>query len=424
MTTSGDDTAGIGSTADMVRRVRTVLPAAWFPMTSPDAASSDTPVMDGLLAGWGRAWSYCHGLTEYVIQQTRIATATAGLLDMICVDFFGLLLRRRAGETDDAFRSRIQANLLIPRATRSALSSALFTLLGRAPMIFEPGRAADTGGYGSPTITIGSNRMEFQYLVTVPSGAGWSTRASQASFIDGPGAMRIAQRHVMRQFYSAGVSQGPLLEMRGFNLIKDSSGWSSCLPALSGAAMQWVVDDRGCGALLNGQPQLSIAVLGAGVVAGPELSASAGAGPVTGSAWVMLPSDHGMTTLGLQITDPADPGSAVTQMVNLAVIGQWQRVTATLAEPGRAGGQIAIMLAGTASGPANQAMLTQCWQIEPGTVASSYIPSSFQVGIREADDPVAAGDTEGSLPVDTLGLYEAIGRAAPAGSIAWTTIIG
>lgn len=424
MSTQGDDMAGIGSTDDMVRRVRTVLPAAWFPMTSPDAASSATPVMDGLLAGWGWAWSYCHGLTEYVIQQARIATATAGLLDMICVDFFGLLLRRRAGETDDALRSRIQANLLIPRATRSALSSALLTLLGRAPMIFEPGRASDTGGYGSPTITIGSNRMELQYLVTVASGAGWSTRASQASFIDALGTMQIAQRQVLRQLYSAGVSQGPLLEARGFNLIKDSAGWSNCLPALSGAAMRWVVDDRGRGALLSGQPQLSIAVLGAGVLVGPSMSASADAGPVTGSAWVMLPPDHGLTTLAFRITDLADPGDAVTQMVDLAMIGQWQRIAATLAGPGEAGRRIAIMLAGTASGAANQAMLTQCWQIEAGLVASSYIPSSFQVGIREADDPVAAGGPEGSLPVDTLGLYEAIGRAAPAGSIAWTAIIG
>lgn len=172
MSASDGNAAGIGSTADMMRRIRTVLPAAWFPMTSPDAVSSATPVMDALLSGWGQAWSYCHALTMYVIQQSRIATATAGLLDMICSDFFGAYLKRRPGEADDAFRSRIQANLLIPRATRAALSNALGTLLGRQPMIFEPGRAADTGGYGLSTITLGSNRMAFQYLVRVSSGVG------------------------------------------------------------------------------------------------------------------------------------------------------------------------------------------------------------------------------------------------------------
>lgn len=423
MSASDGDATGIGSTADMVRRMRTVLPAAWFPMTSPDAVSSATPVMDGLLSGWGRAWSYCHALTEYVIQQTRITTATAGLLDMICSDFFGTLLKRQAGEGDDAFRSRIQANLLIPRATRAALSNALGTLLGRRPMIFEPGRAADTGGYGSPTITLGSNRMAFQYLVRIPSAAGWTRRASEASFIDGSGAMRIAQRHVLRQWFAASVAQGPLLEGRGFNLIKDSTGWSNCLSASPGAAMQWVVDGGGSGALLDGRPQLSIAVRDEGSVAGPSMSASADAGPVTGSAWVMLPPGHSITTLGLRIADLSDPGSAVTQMCDPALVGQWQRIAVTLSISGQPGRRIAIALAGTTSGAMQPAMLTQCWQIEPGAVATSYIPSSFQVGIREADDPVAAGDAQGS-PVDTLGLYEAIGRAAPAGSIAWTAILG
>jgi len=420
---ASSETAGIGLTADMVRRMRTVLPAAWFPMTSPEALSSATPVMDGLLSGSGWAWSYCYALTLYVIQQTRIATATAGLLDMICSDFFGALLKRRGGETDDAFRSRIQANLLIPRATRAALSNALVTLLGRQPMVFEPSHAADTGGYGSPTITLGSSRMAFQYLVTVSSGAGWTKRASDASFIDGSGAMRIARRHVVRQLYVAGVAQGPLLEERGFNLIKDSAGWSTCLPATAGAAMQWVVDDGGSGALLSGQPQLGIAILGGGSVVGPSMSASADAGPVTGSAWVMLPSGHTITTLGLRIIDLTNPGNVTTQLCDPALVGRWQRITATLPVPGQVGRQIAIVLAGTASGAMQTPILTQCWQIEPGAVATSYIPSSFQVGIREADDPMPAGNA-GGVPVDALGLYEAVGRVAPAGSIAWTAILG
>ncbi|MGI4748129.1 MAG: phage head spike fiber domain-containing protein [Janthinobacterium lividum] len=423
MSASSGDTAGVGSTADMVRRMRTVLPAAWFPMTSPDAVSSATPVMDGLLSGSGWAWSYCHALAGYVIQQTRIATATAGLLDMICSDFFGVLLKRRAGEADDAFRNRIQANLLIPRATRAALSNALLTLLARQPMIFEPGRAADTGGYGSPTITLGSGGMAFQYLVTVSSGAGWTIRESEASFIDESGAMRIAQRHVVRHLYVAGVAQGPLLEGRGFNLIKDSAGWSACLPASAGAAMQWVVDDGGTGALLNGQPQLDIAIVAGGILAGPSMSASADAEPVTGSAWVMLPPGHTITTLGLRITDLADPAYVATQMCDPTIVGRWQRITATLSTSGQAGRRVTIVLVGTASGAMKTVMLTQCWQIEPGAVATSYIPSSFQVGIREADGPVSAENAESSA-VDARGLYEAVGRAAPAGSIAWTAILG
>lgn len=235
--------------------------------------------------------------------------------------------------------------------------------------------------------------------------------------------MRIAQQHVARQYFSAGLAQGLLLEGRGFNLIKDSAGWSGCLPASSGAAMQWGVDGGGSGALLSGHPQLIVTVRAAGDLVGPSMSASAGAEPVTGSAWVMLRSGDGISTLGLRITDLADPGSAVTQMCDPARVGQWQRIAATLLLPGQAGRRIAIMLIGTASAAMGAAMLTQCWQIEPGPTATSYIPSSFQVGIREADDPVSAEDAHGSS-VDTLGLYEAIGRAAPAGSIAWTAILG
>lgn len=420
MSTSATDSALIGSTADMMRRMRTVLPAAWFPMTSPDAVASATPILDGLLSGSGEAWSYCHALTKYVIQQARIATATGGLLDMICSDFFGALLKRRAGEADEAFRSRIRANLLIPRATRAALSNVLETLLGQQPMIFEPDRAADTGGYGSPAVTLGSGGMAFQYLVTVLSGTNWTARGSEATFIDRSGAMRIAQRHVGRRLWLSGVAQGPLLEGRGFNLIKDSAGWSNCLPAAAGAAMHWVVDAGGSGALLNGQPQLSIAILGGGSLLGPSMSASADAGPVTGSAWVMLPTGHTITTLGFRMTDP---DYVATQMCDLALVGQWQRITITLPTSAQAGRRVTTVLFGTASAAMIPAMLTQCWQIEPGAVATSYIRSSFQVGIREADDPAVPEDTENPA-VDAPGLYEAIGRVAPAGSIAWTAILG
>ena len=64
-------------------------------------------------------------------------------------------------------------------------------------------------------------------------------------------------------------------------------------------------------------------------------------------------------------------------------------------------------------------LLTQCWQIEPGSVATSYIPSSWQVGVREADDLVTVAGGAGGT-VDQVALNQAICRAIPAGSIAWT----
>lgn len=437
MTGSGD--TGVGSAGDMVARMRTVMPASWFPVTAPGTLASVTPVLDALLSGSGWAWSYCYTLTLYVIQQARLATATGGLLDMICSDFFGGLLMRLSAETDDAFRSRIRANLLIPRATRSAVSAAVATLLGQAPEIFEPSRAADTGGYGSSAlpavgggggygaagIAFGSSGMAFEYLVTLFAGSSRTTRASQASFIDGTGAMQIAGRYVTRFSTLAGAVSSALIEPRGFNLIKDSIGWSGCVAAMTGAGVQWTVEPAASGALWAGQPLLAVSIIRGGGITGPACVVASDGNAVTGSVWVMLPGDPNLITFSLRISDPALAGSAVIQPAILTMAGQWQRVSATLpaALPGAgsAGRQVSIVLIGAAIGPVGTAILTQCWQIEPGSTASSFIPSAQQIGIREADDLVAVTPVS-SPSIETSSLYEAIGRAAPAGSVAWTAI--
>ncbi|WP_419729519.1 phage head spike fiber domain-containing protein [Lichenicola sp.] len=438
---SGSGNTGVGSVGDMVARMRTVMPAAWFPMTAPGADVSATPVLDGLLSGTGWAWSYCYALTLYVIQQARLATATGGLLDMICSDFFGTLLKRLATETDDAFRDRIRANLLIPRVTRAAVSAAIATLLGQVPEIFEPSRAADTGGYGSSAvpaagggggyaaagIAFGSSEMPFQYRVTVCAGSSRTTRASQASYIDGTGAMQIAGRYVTRYTVPASGAATPLIEPRGFNLIKDSVGWSGCVAAATGAGAQWALEGAAADAVWAGQPVLQVSIIRGGSITGPAAVVASDGNAVTGSAWVMLPSDPDLLVFSLRISDPDRAGSAVIQPSRLGMAGKWQRITATLptALPGAGSGKrrVSIMLIGAAIGPVSAPVLTQCWQIEPGTTASSYIPSARQIGIREADSLVAVTPVS-SLPVETSSLYEAIGRAAPAGSVAWTAVSG
>ena len=128
-----------GDLVDMVARLRAVLPPRWF--------SDTAPVLEGVLAGIAEIWARMYALLEAVRRQTRMATAEAAFLDMISADLFGLRLRRRGAEGDVAFRGRILREILRERGTRAAVISALLDLTGRMPLVFEPARPADTGGW-------------------------------------------------------------------------------------------------------------------------------------------------------------------------------------------------------------------------------------------------------------------------------------
>ena len=130
----------IGSTQDVLARLKAVLPLRWFP--------DDTPILDGLLTGLATVGSTLYGMLSYVRQQTRIATLTDTFIDLAVTDYCAHRLFRRVGESDTAIRARLLREVIRLRATRGALISALTDLTGRAPGIVEPARATDTGGYG------------------------------------------------------------------------------------------------------------------------------------------------------------------------------------------------------------------------------------------------------------------------------------
>ena len=424
---------GIGSTVDIVSRIRAVMPASWFPLTAPDATDSATPVLDGLLNGIGQAWSFCYGLTVFVSQQTRIATATGGFLDMIAADLFGDVIKRNLNETDPTFRSRIQANLLLPRATRDALSQTMLTLLGETPLIFEPSRAADTGGYGggssptagggggygSPGLAQGSGSMPFQFLLAVSGGAAWTRRESDASYIDANNMMQIASRRLLRPAFTNGIATGSLIETRGFNLIKDSIGWTGWSLSASSATCTWSIDQTGDGVLLEAQAALRLNISGVGSFNGPSITIPLVTGPVVGSLWIKVPNEPGLQSLTLIVVD--ETGTNRTS-VDLTVTEIWQRVSVGTLVPANFTRPISIQLAGQSVSALEEAVLTQCWQVEPGLEATSYIPSSEQIGIREADDVILL-PAETASTVNSYSLNEAICRVIPAGSIAWTTLV-
>ncbi len=432
MSGSNSGGSGTGTCADMVSRMRAVLPPSWFPLTAPGVTRSATPVLDGVLSGIGCGWAYCHALIQFVAQQSRISSATGSFLDMICVDFFGTTIKRMPYEADDALRSRISANLLLPRATRVAVSQALSALLGVAPILFEPSRGADTGGYGGAAAAgagggggygtagtrLGSLILPFQYLVTIATGGRVTTRESDASFIDASGIMQIAGRHVLRPLYGNGDAGSVLIEPRGFNLIKDSVGWSGFQPASSAATARWSVDPSGANALWTDMPVMQVSIYSGGAITGPSVEVFVVDAAVTASFWLMLPGDHTFTSCGLSFGDQS--GATVHVAADISISGAWQRVSASLTSSMATGRIVTVRFDGQSTALMNTPLLTQCWQIEPGPVATSYIPSSQQVGIREADDLVTVSTGTGTS-VDGVALNEAICRAIPAGSIAWTT---
>ena len=169
----------IGDQNDIAGRIRSALPARWFPLTAPGSASA-TPVLDGVLAGLGWVWAWLYSMITYANLQTRLATSTDVWLDLLALDFFGLRVQRLSPESDTQFRTRIKAEILRPRATRAAVAQALTDLTGRAPVIFEPARPADTGGYtiGGVGYGVGGGygdlHLPFQAFITAyrPHGGG------------------------------------------------------------------------------------------------------------------------------------------------------------------------------------------------------------------------------------------------------------
>ncbi len=178
----------------MAQRLRAVLPGGWF----PDVA----PVLTGLLTGLGSCFSWLFDLIAYTALQARIATATDVFLDIIGLDFLGTRIVRKAGQSDDSWRTRIQQEILAPKATRPAMMQRLTALTGRAPIIFEPAMPLDTGGYSVGGVGYGvaggygNLDLPFQCFITAyrPRGGGIASVAAYGnagSFLFGAGGYGV-----------------------------------------------------------------------------------------------------------------------------------------------------------------------------------------------------------------------------------------
>jgi hypothetical protein len=206
-----------GDQNDLVVRLRSILPSRWFPDTSP--------ALTAVLSGFGYLFACIYSLLKYANLQTRIGTATDAFLDMISADYFGLGLPRRTNEADVAFSARIKAALLGPKVTRAAVISALVSLTGRTPTIFEPANTGDTGAYGSATATTGTGlayntvggygslMLPFQFFLTayrpitggIASVAGYYTGSGWAGGGYGVGAIEYATLAMSTQVTDAQI---------------------------------------------------------------------------------------------------------------------------------------------------------------------------------------------------------------------------
>ncbi|AFW00498.1 hypothetical protein BAR24_04450 [Gluconobacter oxydans] len=139
-----------GSVADFAARLRSLLPAGWFPAPPQGLEEEKAPVLVAILTGFSTVFASIWTLMEKCRRQMRLATMSDAFLDMLAADYFGVDgLPRRASESDDDYRARIVASLVAPRNTRQAVRDALFAVTGVEPVIIEPLNAADCHAHAS-----------------------------------------------------------------------------------------------------------------------------------------------------------------------------------------------------------------------------------------------------------------------------------
>lgn len=113
--------------------VKLITPEEWairmvnffpYPWTS-DAAKTVGGIMYAMFLSTGSNLNFISQQLYYAWQACRLQTASNGALDLFAQDYFGTNLPRQPGETDDAYRRRIQVLLFQPQVTREAIVNAI-----------------------------------------------------------------------------------------------------------------------------------------------------------------------------------------------------------------------------------------------------------------------------------------------------------
>lgn len=210
-----------GDAADFASRIRSTLPAKWFPDSSPNLVA--------LLTGMGSAWSLLFAQLSYANVQTRLLTVSDGFLDLAARDYRGTGFVRKGAESDANLRARLLP-IFRDKATRAALIARLLQITGNVATVFEPSRPADTGGYNvamgyGVAGAYGSLILPGQVFITIarPLGQGIPNVSGYGSGAGGYGVGAIA--------YAQLAAEGPH--------VSDSDIYAAIVEVLPVGSIGW-----------------------------------------------------------------------------------------------------------------------------------------------------------------------------------------
>ena len=204
-----------GSSADIVERIKRLIPGRWFSWVAPNRDA----ILGGLsdLAAWG------YNLISYARAQSRIATAYGVWLDIIGFDFLQRFITR-GSMGDDAFRAFIKATILKERVTRTGMINGVTTLTGNAPWVFEPWNTYDTAAY---------SRTVNQYTLS-PTAAAYVSVVSDNFIVNGLTAKFGGVAQSVASYAAIGwsvIAARPTAT--GYQLLWRNSAWSANLPTIA-----------------------------------------------------------------------------------------------------------------------------------------------------------------------------------------------
>jgi hypothetical protein len=350
-----------GDTTDITTRLRLSLPKQWF--------QTDGTVIGAILGALSTSWAWAYSLYAYIKVQSRILTATDGWLDVVAGDFFGTSVTRKASQSDASFRAAIIINLFRERATRKAIITVLTQLTGRAPVIIEPQRPADTGAYGAAVAV---------------------TRSTIASYYDASGVLQYAPPNQVRYSYN------PANLAAGATLLIEAAATNFFIGSI-GLVIGWATDGLATvvpnasaapdGTITASQLQFISNTyiyqnknLTAGVTYTHSLHVKLGTG---GSGLISMHDSTGGNSGTFNLNAGSVSGSSGCVASIVSVGSGWFRCAISFAPAATGTHTLDFVQLGTFS--AGQGHYIWGAQLEPGPVATSVIPTTSAAATRSAD---------------------------------------
>ena len=241
------------------------------------------------------------------------------------------------------------------------------------------------------------------YSQSPPSGAGdfTVTRNTTATRFNSAGAIESVASGIPRlDYYTSGGTAGCpalLVEPAGTNLCLQSEAFNTTWTRVSGGTGLLPVITANAVVAPDGTTTAETIVFDRG-------SATSGSANFSQVQQVINLATSGTYTLSVyaKATATGDVGKqfyirAKDTLVSGALTSSWVRYTST--ETGVAAGNTSVMIGNRGGFTANQSVSVDLWgaQLETGSVATSYIPTTTGTGSRSADVISVSGAVSGSI---------------------------